>query len=514
IGIATHPTEYVGYSNVLLGYLLERLFSWFPLVPWYGMFLFAVQLFSSGSMLWLICRDGDKYFRLLLFIGAWFGVYFLFFAFLQFDMTAVLAAQAGILLFAFSMEALPPGERSGPLLFSTALLFLSGLIRFEAPFLVFLLFLPWWASKAVSRETRRGFFGGKFWASLVVLAFSALWIFQFAWFQRDGRWREFADFDHARVTLQDYRILRYSPETQPVFKAVGWTENDLWLFKNWFLADSRKYNSPVFQALAGRFPRFGSEGKTASFHSLPELIGSAWDRRILLYCLAFLALCPVRSWRVLVPQGLWLLALLWFLIYVLRAPDRLTLPLEASVMGCYLLNSRTPFSPDHGPVGLNFYVRMIRFLALVFLFLAPFSAWEDQMPIQHRFREAEKRMHESIRRLSPKDDQLFVTWSFPYEAIGAFDDLECFRHFHVFPTTFFQTCPATMELAGEFGVHNPFRDVVDNPRVFLNCSQEEGLHFHDYLAENYGLDAGARKIFDCELFKIYAIHSVEKAKGS
>jgi hypothetical protein len=81
------------------------------------------------------------------------------------------------------------------------------------------------------------------------------------------------------------------------------------------------------------------------------------------------------------------------------------------------------------------------------------------------------------------------------------------RHLHLFLTSFSQTSPASLKGLERFGVREPFRDAVDNPNVLVVCSAEQGMHYYQYMKENYHRIIYAEPIFKCIDFEIFSIHS-------
>jgi hypothetical protein len=265
IGAVSSPSPYMGYSNVLLGYSLVKMYSWFPSFPWYPWFLCLTQLLSFWAFLWLLCLKSSGRFRVLFFIGTWIGIYFIFFVFLQFTMTAGLAAGAGILLFCLAPEGFGDIRRAGLVAVSVLLLVLGFLIRDHFVFLMFLVALPVLVFRARDVRFRNFVVRNWPWPAGALLICLALGAFHYAWFQKDPAWREYNRFDRQRVELQDYRITEYNPATKPFFDRAGWSENDYWLFKNWFFANPLKYNEQNLEKLKETFPRTGTKGKIASF---------------------------------------------------------------------------------------------------------------------------------------------------------------------------------------------------------------------------------------------------------
>ena len=116
-------------------------------------------------------------------------------------------------------------------------------------------------------------------------------------------------------------------------------------------------------------------------------------------------------------------------------------------------------------------------------------------------------MKSCLEEMKPRADQLYVMWDFPWELLSAFDDFEWLRPLRIFEANFSQRCPAAMGTLSEFGIADLPRDMVNNPRVFLSCSQEEGIHYHVFMEENYRMNIHAEPVFECGPSKVYSIRS-------
>lgn len=515
IGPASVPTPFIGYSNIALGYALEQFFSWFPKVPWYTGLLCLAQGAALGAFLWLLCLGKSHWGKkILLFVGLWIAVYFIFFAYLQFSITAALCAQAGVLLWCLGPESFGQG-RSVTVPAAAAAFFLTAfLIRQDSFFLMALVSLPLLLFRLRDRHFRDFVRRQKGWMVLAALGMVILGAIHFSWFYSDPAWKRYEQFDQQRLELQDYRIADYTVESKPFFDSAGWSENDFWLFKNWFFTNPTKFNASRFKELAADFPRIGGAGKTASFHSLGELLASSWDRRILLFFLLFLALCPGVSFRFLLAQFSWVILVLLVLIYGFRAPDRVTLPILVFLMNLAVFYAEQFFDPIAGP-GFGGRCRSWAWRTLVPLALALSlgSPWDYHLQSIEKTK-AEKEMRTFVEQLGPRDNQLYVVWNFPFELIGAFDDFEIFRRFHMDGLNFSQVCPTQLDTLRRFRLEDPFRDAVDRKDVFLVCTTEQGLRYHEYLEENYRLHIYARPVFECGYFKVFSIHSgKEPGKG-
>jgi len=507
-GMAADPTPspFVGYSNILMGYLLMKLFAWIPSFPWYGCFLCLVQFLTFWVFLWSLCLKPSRWIHALFFIGAWICLFFIFFTYMQFTETALLAAFVGLIAFFGKSETSNGGRHNGILAAACLLLLLSSFIRMDSFLLALLIFMP----RLIFLFKEKGFLEHvprrRLFLGLTVLGVLFLWASNFFWYQSNKDWAEYRQFDQARVELQDYRISEYSPQTKPYFDSVGWSENDFWLFKNWYYTNPQKFNAETFRKLANFFPRIGSSGKISSHPDLLELFFSPWDFRMMLGFLIFLIFCPRKIWKYLFFQWFWIQLVFLALIYFYRAPDRVTLPITAFLVMLSIFYAEKPPAYQRGESWL-FSLKLI-ILSAIFCFSLASPLYYHRDNLAKRLVQAQ--LHTFLAMVKPQDNQLYVTWYFPYEELGVFDNLDCLKPFHLFLTEFCQTSPASLKGLERFGVREPLRDAVDNPNVFVMCTQEDGLHYHRYMEENYHQEIYAVPVFKCVHFETYSIHSRKK----
>jgi hypothetical protein len=118
-------------------------------------------------------------------------------------------------------------------------------------------------------------------------------------------------------------------------------------------------------------------------------------------------------------------------------------------------------------------------------------------------------LHRDIRALAPREDQLFVVWgsTFRYEATNAFDDFEDFRTFHIFPLAVFQRSPHGQAMLRHFGIReNLFREMVDDPKIFLICDPDEARMLMIYLWEKFRIRVKWELYFKGG-FRVFRLHS-------
>jgi len=511
VGTELEPTEFIGYSNPLLGHLLGALYQAAPGIPWYGGFLVLAQTLGLWALLWAAWLTPGRPFKGLLFLAAYLCFYVNLFTSLQFTMTSSLAAQGALFLAGTLWRTREGGKRPWAWAFAGALAVISVIIRLDSFVLTLLCALPFLIMTAQSGRdpSWKAFWKDRrVFLSALGLLLASCALYEFAWYRCDPAWREFQAFDRERVEMQDYRIHAYDERTKPFFDRADWTQNDYEMFKDWYFMDPVRHSAGTLRELKRNFPRFGTAGKPSTYPDFPAMLRDHWVKAGLSLTLVFLIFWPPSERKALLAQTTWVLGILALLFYVLRVPDRVAWPLIALPLGAALLGARPPSFPrPKGPRGDLLPLAGILLLVLCF-FLGGRSFLEYQGSNQVR-RTLEERLKADVQRLGPKKDQLYVVWdsSFPFEGYSAWDDLESFRDFHIFTLAVYQRAPNAAKMLEKFGLRDLFRDLVDRPDVFLICTPLEGAMYRKYMMEKHRMQVYAERYYEGNYFKAYRIHS-------
>jgi hypothetical protein len=513
VGMSQTPGEMVLFVNVLLCRFLKNLYIYFPNFQWYSAFQVLALFLSFWAILASVQMRPGGSFRATLFILSSFALVFYFFSKMQYTYTASLAAIGAFFLLAGHWEGGNPGNRAKVFTLAFVLLLVSALLRFSAFSLVVaasipsVVFLAWKGRTAEERRPVLGFL------TAVILLVSAASLYDYHVYHREAAWADFTRFERLRNQLNDFQNLVYDEKTKPVFDSIGWTWNDFVLFKNFCYLDKDIYSLEKLRTLADYFPKCGfnktEESSFGKIFSHPTVqITSA-------FFLALLCFLSSAAWRLALINALWALAILLALALFFKTPERVCLPLVLFMMYQNLFfNEPLEQTPDASSSRLVFRAGLV-LTALVFLFSLFFIRAEYQ---NNRTQTANTHvLKTSLQNFRPQNDQLYVNIlsAFPFETIPAFDDFEMFRHLNLVQMAWFQRSPTTEDLLKRFGVTCLFRDMVDNPDLFLVVYSDQvqrdvanylTMH-HTYLKEKFGIDSKFEQVFACPFFWVLRVHS-------
>jgi hypothetical protein len=512
MGHCLEPSEYLLHSNVLIGLVLKRLYAFFPHFPFYGIYLIGAQFLGIWCLLSSIFLTSNPKFKILIFLVTCAAVNCFYFFELQFTVAASLASQGAFFLLASLVSQKDDRFLQKGQWLAGVTLLLSSLIRFHAFLLSMVVYTPFWVGMA---------FGGKiqpaklFQLKKIFLFFFlilASCLFDHFYYDLNPEWKEFKDYDW-QLSLQQFKNPDYNPETKPVFDSVGWSENDFYLFKAWCLMDPNKYSFQKLASLNHSFGKLNSNYLSRLGAYFDAFYSSTMVKIIFFFFLVLWFFVPVRQFYVPLAHLGWVLLVIIGLVCFMRVPPRVYLPLISFLVNIVLYLAVPPKGLfEFKKQNLQSWISKTGTLLLgvAVLSLIPICRHYDQY--DKALKNDEMNLHASLKQLDPRRDQLYVIWniSFPYKAISALDNLDFFNSFPVVSLSWFQHSPFTRQMLDRFGVKNLLRDMVDNPRVFLVCSPEEGGLYGRYMEENYGMTIQAKKVFKCYEYEVYRIFSSKK----
>jgi hypothetical protein len=515
IGTGLAPSEYLGDSNILAGLFLRRLYTWNNHFPWYAFYL-SVPLFggiwATGAALFLA---GGRALRLryFFFLTLSIGLFTYYLYTYEFTISAQIASQGALFLLAVSFKKDDSFFRFKAYFFAFALIVAACIIRLDALLLTLVVASPWMICFAWRH--RRKCFHWKWlgYVALVSLFVAGATLFSRAYYNNVPDWKQFQEFNHLIKSLHDYRNVVYNEQTKPYFDEVGWTYNDVSMFRDYCYVDTGINNMENYRKLILHFSRFTNAGKLATVTSLGQLFRDSQALIVFTLILVFFLFLGVREKLYLEVEIFWLMGIFLILIYFMRCPQRLYLPCLSFVALLELFGVKKHLRKLTGGIPspysfLRGFAMLFFIAALSFIVISDYCANQKQVMI-------ERSLKKNVSIMRPDDRQLFVIWgsSFPYEAVHAFDDFEIFRHFNIYPLAVFQRSPHGVNLLRRYGIQeNLFLEMRDRLDIFLICKPFEGLYYEKYMMEKYSIKIRAEEYFGSQLFKAYSIKTDDKSR--
>jgi hypothetical protein len=229
-------SDYVLFSNVLIGKLLKFLYSIFNSDSLYGYYLLTLLFFANTAVNYLFVKKqgfkmGNFYFLLFFFSVSIFMILNL-----QFTIVACFLATVGVLFIA-SWNNLHE-KKNLYLYLGCAFLLTSSLVRFDSFILILLLSTFYFLYDFL--KLKRIKLSHYFLGAIVGLAF-LLQQYSVNYYNASDR---FYEFNAERAKITDYGLHERlsSEELSLALKQANWSNNDLRMLNNWFFSDTTIYS--------------------------------------------------------------------------------------------------------------------------------------------------------------------------------------------------------------------------------------------------------------------------------
>lgn len=497
------PSEFNYLINPILGFVLKNLYGFFPTIEWYGSFSILAQFLSLWAILASFNLGTNRCFKSLLFVLGFAVLEVKFLTELQWTTVATSAAIGAFLLLTATMKRKNSRFLKPALVFAFILIVISVLVRPDSLWLICVAGIPGFIYLFRNRGQlphRREII--LFFVFTVIVSVALAAIYNYCYFQDDAWWNSLNLFKQHNE-LFDFRNPFYNKNTEPLFSSLGWTANDLKLFKYDYFLDPNTYSLEKLQILNNYFPKFDFNKSAQDTFAI--MFANLYFQMAVIFIACALFFLREGALYFILFDIVWTAVLLCFCHWYLKIPPRIFLPCLFLLgnLAIFLASPRTkrPFNQWK-----------IVPLLIVFVFACKALGMANSAHLYQN--SLEQDLKASVKSLNPQDDEVFVTWgdAFPYAKNGAFDDDTFLDHFHAISLDWFQRSPITQDMMFHYGLKNVFKDLVDNPKAFLICSSDELYFYNLYMNEKFGIDTRFQPYFTSAQFTVYRVWSVQKIK--
>ena len=508
------------YQNVILGYIYRLLYTVTRRFPWYSVFMWAVVFASLSAVGYVLFSHMKKWTALVfsLFISLWFG--YEGYCTMQYTKVAGLAGGAGMLLI---YHACDPERFSGekgracyPELAAGLLLGCIGSMYRFPMFLAAVLLTTGIPVSMVLGELRiRGKKAFALIRALLCACGGMLLLCLLLWgvdtlSYRSPFWQEYLRFNKVRTELLDYGLPAFE-EYQGEYESIGLDENAYEILRYWNFADPEVITTEKLETIAGWKQRQSFSFGEVLNKFFKEVPAGMKGRRVV-YCLLAVCLlwilCGRRQWQHLA-GALWsLLCFFAFYLYLVYRGRYLYNRVDVTLLFALLLVFVWMIRSCKASLALGCFVM---FLGLMEILAGPSAMPALRGSEAAAQREYKKTMQQNRLMEAAGDNDHLYLFTFqtlsdddsfgPFEMAtpGSMANLMWLGGWGAY-TRIYQ---ATEE---RWGISNPYRDMVDNDRVYLvDISVGDRLN---YLKSYYGIEAEAVKVGNLGQFPVYSIRTV------
>ena len=480
------------FINILVGTLIKLCIQWLPGVPWYPLFQVAILFCSLVALVYVMLKKGRTPMTTMFFLVVLFFFFgFQFCGLIQFSKTSGMAVTAGFLLLFYAVE-----ERARWTHYALAccLIFAGSLYRFMVFEMLLLMFFGVGLLLLIrycrAREFKAVLRLCLPCALVIALCFAAK-VVDYHAYESDPQWKEYVEFNDLRSQLLDYGFPDYK-ENKELYESVGMSENDVLTFMSWDFADPDRFNIEVMQKLVDAKPaRTISPGMV--YHYVVELLFSLTQYQYFLGTAMAVIFCLLSYQRgdrgkalLLCYEILAFLGIQFYLFYkgrYLQNRIDVCLFLALFAVSFCLCQGEREVLPDKRNVALF----------LVGVVLASTGGTHIRLESIARDQEVASVEYDPYPLFSSDPERLYCisVASFPADLgdIWQVDPLGYQKN--------------TVSMGGwrchsrsieyvwdQYGVENPYRDMVDNPDIYLVCNTPIQIQ-ERYIQDHYAANARA-----------------------
>lgn len=516
-------TSKLVYINILIGYALKTCMIIMPHIPWYSIFQCLIIFVSFAVIIFLILEKFDGILSAfpITLILAYFG--YQFFSSLQFTKTASIASIAGALLMFYAIQK----QKKWLLhVFAGFLLLIGSLYRFRM-FEIVLLFMAGLGIIEVCRCIKQ-----KKWLHLAKLCVPFLVVLFICFsckmydtwvYSHTPGWENYWEYNQLRDTLQNSLhngsggtgFPNYE-ENQELYSSLDITENDYNLYRSANFADTELFTEDIIRELVnvkGNISINKQFVKSFFSQNVAQLINYSF----------FPAVCIAAIFCILQFQKKKRMQYLLFIYEILSFG---IVQLYFYWRGRYLQNrvdvgiflTMTLIFLLHG-YGENTFLPKKKNILILLAGIMAFSSVSyhtEQYKSDLKNRETSVSINE-MRHLISTDQEHFY---FYYTSWSVYPDWLC-----NIKTVGQKGCGKNTSALGtwrvstytvqqkwqQYGITNPYRDMIDNPDVLVVCPNEAAAEqILTHLREHYNTEINAYMVkIISGLYPVYRFSSVD-----
>ncbi len=510
------PSEYLIFINVIIGHFLKLFYTLFPQLNWYVIIFYLVHFISMVAVLYVFLRNAFSLKNILLFLLLFVFIETQFLTYLQFTTTAFVAGISGILLF-LSFEDETKNSKWSGLAAGILLVVLAGLIRSSVVYALLMLWLPLCIYRAYITKS---------FYKIIPIVIAALFFFAASeydtrYYEKQPDWSYYKEYNSLRSNLTDYQHFAYTEDTKEVYDAVGWSENNVNMFRNWSFADLEVF---PLEDLAYIVSNIETPGRNfADILSTLYRAFSYLDSRGLWFIIAIVltALITVNRQE----KKYLLLALLVvsaasvYLAYSGRILPRAFFPLLYFLCCFAMFNLTLSYNNIFAKHSLKHVSRLFIYCSLAFIIFLIFSVEAGNSSINKLIGD---RIDYNAEQLASRD-YIYATWPSP----GSFESFIMSRNysltlFNVHDTDHsrqinrlpfggsFSHSPHNNKILADASIDNIYIDLVERNDILLIADRALIKYLlTQFMHENYGIKIQAVPIQITEYIIAYEVSELD-----
>lgn len=479
------------YVNIALGRILAGLCAKLPGLPWYLIVEGGILGLSFLAIYYIILKTWDSIAAVfpLAAVVTCFGGYF--FSYIQYTKTAGAAAIAGVLLLLYALN-------HGGNIFVWCIGFLLTIAGFCYR-------LPEFAAAAAllsgaglyelvqlwkTRDLRRlRIFAASFAALLLVCA--GLFAADRISYQKDPEWQEYIVYNDLRTELIDYGFPDYA-ENRSLYEELNISETDVAFFGQWNFDDPEIFNISSMQQLVDAKKNNAFSWKKLTDNSLlflTELIDYDWFPGFaIIMAMVFLFGAKEKRWLIIYEAAGFALIELCLVSTGRYAIGRVDSPICLAAM-CVLI----VYCIDLEKLRQHIKGFALMLLVLSIVFTQSTVIVKRQREIVDKRREATT-LYNIFWTVSTDKETMYLSkdWGIPVDLYTGLGGAPGLKSNTCYLGGWLTHSPIYLEKQRNYGITNPYRDMIDNESVCLLSGNIDDVM--TYIHAHYDRNASAERV--------------------
>lgn len=493
------------FSNIILGKVLKSLTVICPILPWYAIVQYVGLFLAFTSITFVLMKKEKNQYRTFLCWALLVVFGYECYVKVQFTKTAGVLTIAGLLLIYQAIKATK--VHIFQLILGSGLAILGSFWRFNGFFMI----LPIVGSislfagiNEVKNGQRKKFIRYVICYGLLFVLCIVLNIVSDKVYNSNPAWKEYREFNKVRAEMLDYGFPEYD-ENREIYQKYGISKNDLEMYRNWNYGDPERFTEEMLRDLAD-----AKEERHLSMDVVREFF-TQFPVRYLKYpyftvLIILLALWLLNTKRDKVTVGFAVTAFVLIEFYLFYKGryfiNRIDMPIVMAL--CVVLAMQIEKIRYEG---LTKYVTA----AVIGGVLLNGSSFLNEQALPKT--EKEKQEAQEVFNLMNADkshfyimenytsDDLWTTaysvWDVPPVGVNTNCDVMGGWRYNTPLSNYNKEC---------YGIKNPFRDIIDNPNVYMVNDYYMAAALN-YIQEHYCETASAQMVKEINGHRFYKIVS-------
>lgn len=493
------PSEYLVFINTLFGFLLKFLYTAMPHLNWYPLLMYLLHFWAMVSILYVILSKRRSALCISLFLLFFATVEIYMLNHLQFTTTAFVAGSGGLCLL---FECGSRRNCRSPVLAGLALLLFSSLIRLNSYYLLLLLAVPALIYYLIANRSMRPLLLVA--ASLALAA--AAQQYHLYYYRQDPQWNYYQQYTRLRSYVADYPYFEYSEHTREIYEAVGWSENDVEMFRRISFADTEVFSLEDLEYIVSHTAI--NRGAAEALATLTEAAGEL--KPIQIYGAAFflamaILFLPGRGKLFFFFTILIALAALLFFAYRGRLPVRILLPILyfVGLISLVLVSRLTSREKKQRRAG-----RIAAALMAIVLAASSVPAFSIQAQESKVNLSIQENIDARLAQLR-NADYIYVIWSgnyYDHHRISFFRRPPAQKIKKVYTGGWYCHSPNYYRILEELSIGNIYLDLLTRDDMLLLTTKSRMKLLVKYIQENYHIYNAAEPLFEIDGNVAYKLH--------